>query len=67
VSTVEIRGHDHIPQWHGVFADKDAFYKHLRAAGFLFHSEADEIEDAKILVLWDFEKKKTARRKKRSS
>lgn len=64
--TVEIRGHDHILHWHGVFADKDDFYKHLRAAGFLFHSEADEIGDAEILALWDFEKKKTARRKKRS-
>ena len=65
--TVEIRGHDHIPKWHGVFADKDDFYRHLRAAGFLVHSEADEIGDAEILALWDFEKKKTMRRKKRSS
>ena len=64
--TVEIRGHDHIPQWHGVFADKDDFYKHLRAAGFLFHSEANEIGDAEILALWDFEKKKTPKRKKSS-
>ena len=64
--TVEIRGHDHIPQWHGVFADKDAFYRHLRSAGFLFHSEANEIGDAEILALWDFEKKKTPKRKKPS-
>jgi ABC-type transport system involved in cytochrome bd biosynthesis fused ATPase/permease subunit len=56
-----------VPQWHGVFADKDDFYRHLRAAGFLFHSEADEIGDAEILALWDIEKKKTAKRKKRSS
>ncbi len=56
--TVEIRGHGHIPQWHGVFADKDDFYRHLRAAGFLFHSEADEIGDSEILSLWITEKKK---------
>ncbi|WP_259661619.1 hypothetical protein [Zwartia hollandica] len=64
--TVEIRGHDHIPQWHGVFADKDAFYRHLRSAGFLFHSEANAIGGAEILALWDFEKKKTPKRKKPS-
>ncbi len=64
--TVEIRGHDHIPQWHGVFADKDAFYRHLRSAWFLFHSEANEIGDAEILALWDFEKKKTPKREKPS-
>jgi len=66
--TVEIHGqYGPVPQWHGVFADKDDFYRHLRAAGFLFHSEADEIGDAEILALWDFEKKKPAKRKKRSS
>jgi hypothetical protein len=66
--TVEIHGqYGPVPQWHGVFADKDDFYKYLRDAGFLFHSEADEIGDAEILALWDFEKKKTAKRKKRSS
>jgi len=42
-----------VPQWHGVFADKDNFYRHLRAAGFLFHTESDEIGDAEILALWD--------------
>jgi len=56
--TVEIRGHGYIPQWHGVFADKDDFYRHLRAAGFLFHSEAEEIGDGGILALWVVEKKK---------
>ena len=66
--TVEIHGqYGPVPQWHGVFADKDDFYKYLRDAGFLFHSEADEIGDAKILALWQIEKKKTAKRKKRSS
>jgi hypothetical protein len=66
--TVEIHGqYGPVPQWHGVFADKDDFYRHLRAAGFLFHSEAAEIGDAEILALWDFEKKKTAKRKKQSS
>lgn len=60
--TVEIRGHGHILQWHGVFADKDDFYRHLRAAGFLFHSEADEIGDSEILSLWVTEKKKRTRR-----
>ena len=65
--TVEIHGqYGPVPQWHGVFADKNDFYRHLRAAGFLFHSEADEIGDAEILALWDFEKTKTAKRKKRS-
>jgi hypothetical protein len=65
--TVEIHGqYGPVPQWHGVFADKDDFYRHLRAAGFLFHTEADEITDAEILALWVFEKKKTAKRKKRS-
>jgi hypothetical protein len=66
--TVEIHGqYGPVPQWHGVFADKDDFYKYLRDAGFLFHSEADEIGDAEILALWRIEKKKTAKRKKRSS
>ena len=66
--TVEIHGqYGPVPQWHGVFADKDDFYKYLRDAGFLFHSEADEIGDAEILALWQIEKKKTANRKKRSS
>ena len=66
--TVEIHGqYGPVPQWHGVFADKDDFYKYLRDAGFLFHSEADEIGDAEILALWQIEKKKTAKRKKRSS
>ena len=66
--TVEIHGqYGPVPQWHGVFADKDDFYKCLRDAGFLFHSEADEIGDAEILALWQIEKKKTAKRKKRSS
>ena len=66
--TVEIHGqYGPVPQWHGVFADKDDFYRHLRAAGFLFHSEADEIGDAEILALWDFEMKNTAKCKKRSS
>ena len=66
--TVEIHGqYGPVPQWHGVFADKDDFYKYLRDAGFLFHSEADEVGDAEILALWQIEKKKTAKRKKRSS
>jgi hypothetical protein len=64
--TVEIRGHDHIPQWHGVFADSDDFYRHLRSTGFLFHSEAAGIGAAEILALWDFEKKKMPKRKKSS-
>ena len=65
--TVEIHGqYGPVPQWHGVFADKEDFYRHLRSIGFLFHSEAAEIGDAEILALWDFEKTKTAKRKKRS-
>jgi hypothetical protein len=64
--TVEIHGqYGPVPQWHGVFADKDDFYRHLRASGFLFHTEADAIGYAEILALWDFDKKKTAKRKKR--
>lgn len=66
--TVEIHGqYGPVPKWHGVFADKDDFYKHLRKAGFLFHSEADEIGDAEILALWQIEKKKTAKRKKKAA
>lgn len=66
--TVEIHGqYGPVPQWHGIFADKDDFYKHLRAAGYLFHTEADEISDAKVLALWDFEKKKPVKRMKRSA
>jgi hypothetical protein len=66
--TVEIHGqYGPVPQWHGVFADKDDFYRHLRAAGFLFHSEADEIGDAEILALWQIENKKIGKRKTRSS
>lgn len=66
--TVVIHGqYGPVPQWHGIFADKDDFYKHLRAAGYLFHTEADEISDAKVLALWDFEKKKPVKRMKRSA
>lgn len=40
--TGEIHGqYGPVPQWHGVFAEKDDFYSHLRKAGFLFHIEAD--------------------------
>jgi hypothetical protein len=63
--TVEIHGqYGPVPQWHGVFSDKDDFYRHLRAAGFLFHSEANAIGDADILSLWVIEKKK---KKKKTS
>ena len=59
--TVEIHGqYGPAPQWHGVFTDKDAFYRHLRAVGFVFHTEADEIADAKILAFWQFELKKSS-------
>jgi hypothetical protein len=64
--TVEIHGqYGPVPKWHGVFADKDDFYRYLRAAGFLFHSETNEIGEAEILALWESGKKKTANRKKR--
>lgn len=57
--TVEIHGqYGPVPQWHGVFTDKDDFYRHLRAAGFLFHSEANAIGDVDILSLWVSEQKK---------
>jgi hypothetical protein len=56
--TVEIRGYDHISQWHGVFADKEAFYHYLRDSGFLIHSIADQISDAEILSYWAVEKRK---------
>jgi hypothetical protein len=57
--TVEIHGqYGPVPQWHGVFSDKDDFYRHLRAAGFLFHSKANAIGDADILSIWVIEKKK---------
>lgn len=62
---VEIHGqYGPVPKWHGVFADKDDFYKHLRKAGFLFHSEVDEIGDAEILALWKVEKNTRRKRKK---
>jgi hypothetical protein len=51
--TVEIHGQfGPVPQWHGVFSDKDDFYRHLREGGYLFHSEAHKIGDAEILALW---------------
>jgi|AntAceMinimDraft_1070359.scaffolds.fasta_scaffold81617_2 hypothetical protein len=57
--TVEIHGQAGlVPQWHGIFADKEAFYVYLRDAGFLLHSIADEISDVEILSLWVIEKKK---------
>ena len=66
--TVEIHGqYGPVPQWHGVFAAKNDFYRHLHAAGFLFHSEADEIEDAEILALWKFDKKMTSKGNKPST
>ena len=57
--TVAIHGqYGPVPQWHGVFADKDDFYRHLRSLGFLFLSEAGDIGDAEILSLWQSDKKK---------
>ena len=38
--------------WHGVFVDKETFYNHLRASGFLLPDEADTLADDKILALW---------------
>ena len=56
--TVAIYGqYGPVPQWHGVFADKDDFYRHLRSVGFLFLSEAGNIGDAEILALWVLEAK----------
>lgn len=56
--TVEIHGQaGPAPQWHGIFADKEAFYVYLRDAGFLLHSIAEEISDAEILLCWVVEKK----------
>jgi hypothetical protein len=57
--TVEIHGQaGPVPQWHGIFVDKKAFYVYLRNTGFLIHSIADEISDADILSFWVVEKKK---------
>jgi hypothetical protein len=36
--TVEIPGHDHIPQQHRIFADMDGFYRHLCTTGVLFQN-----------------------------
>jgi hypothetical protein len=56
---VEIHGQaGPVPQWHGIFADKEAFYVYLRNAGFLLHTIADEISDPDILSFWVVEKKK---------
>ena len=56
--TVEIHGQTGpVPQWHGVFADKEAYYRYLRETGFLLHSNADEISDAEILSFWVVETK----------
>ena len=56
--TVEIHGqYGPVPQWHGVFSDKDDFYGHLRSAGFLFHTEAGYISEAELLALWQSDKK----------
>lgn len=56
--TVEIHGQTGpVPQWHGVFADKEAYYGYLRETGFLLHSNADEISDAEILSFWVVETK----------
>jgi hypothetical protein len=56
--TVEIHGqYGPVPQWHGVFANKDDFYRHLRSVGFLFLSEAGNVGDAEILALWGLEAK----------
>jgi len=57
--TVEIHGQaGPVPQWHGIFTDKEAFYAYLRQAGFLLHTFADEISDTEILSFWDVQKKK---------
>lgn len=62
--TVEIHGQTGpVPQWHGVFADKEAYYRYLRETGFLLHSVADEISDAEILSFWVVEKKKKKKKK----
>ena len=51
--TVEIHGQTGpVPQWHGIFADKEAYYGYLRKTGFLLHSNADLISDAEILSFW---------------
>jgi hypothetical protein len=56
--TVEIHGQTGpVPQWHGVFADKEAYYGYLRETGFLLHSNVDEISDAEILSFWVVETK----------
>jgi hypothetical protein len=51
--TVEIHGQaGPVPHWHGLFADKNAFYRYIREAGFLLHSRANEISDVELLSLW---------------
>jgi len=63
--TVEIHGqYGPVPQWHGVFTDKDTFYKYLRENGFLLHSEKDTISDVEILTYWEKQKKSKQPRSK---
>jgi hypothetical protein len=63
--TVEIHGqYGPVPYWHGIFADKDSFYKYLRENGFLLHIEKDAISDVEILSHWEKEKKPKVQRSK---
>jgi hypothetical protein len=63
--TVEIHGqYGPVPQWHGVFTDKDSFYKYLRKNGYLLHSEKDAISDVEILSYWEKQKKPKKQRSK---
>jgi len=63
--TVEIHGqYGPVPQWHGVFTDKDSFYKYLRKNGYLLHREKDAISDVEILSYWEKQKKPKKQRSK---
>jgi hypothetical protein len=63
--TIEIHGqYGPVPQWHGVFTDKDSFYKYLRKNGFLIHSEKDAISDVEILTYWEKQNKPKNQRSK---
>ena len=42
----------HMPNYWGIFSDREKFYSELRKSGFLFYDEKDTLSDRQILLLW---------------
>lgn len=42
----------HVPNYWGIFSDREKFYSELRKSGFLFYDEKDTLSDRQILLLW---------------